>query len=167
MTRGGKPRPLPWKILEGNPGQRKLNFNEPQSPKGIPEPPDSLCELARKEWESIAPGLMAMGVLTQVDKLVLTGYCQAFADYERAREGLNLLMASAPTGHSSGIFIASTKAGGHKKSPLFAVAVEAATLALRFAAELGLTPSARTRLSISPQDTDQSDLKGLLYVEKK
>ena len=33
-TRGRKPKPTALKVLEGNPGKRPLNENEPIPPKG-------------------------------------------------------------------------------------------------------------------------------------
>lgn len=170
MRPGSKPTPTQLKILQGNPGRRRLNKNEPQPPAGMPEPPDTLCAIARQEWLEIAPGLAAMGVLTTVDKAVLAAYCQAYADWYRAREGLNEwldLVAADENGHISDVYCSPTRDGGFKRNALISVHNDAAVLMVRFAAELGLTPSARSRLSLQIADDSEAKLKGLMYGQKQ
>lgn len=62
-TRGRKPKPTALKILEGNPGKRPINENEPIPPKGTVKCPTWLEPEAKKEWKRLAPSLEAMGVL--------------------------------------------------------------------------------------------------------
>lgn len=178
---GSKPGPPPiptaLKILEGNPGQRRLPENEIQIIPGLPDPPSFLCDVAKKEWEERGPALVRMGVLTPVDLAIFTAYCQAWAIYVTAWEGLNQLMRSLnqvnpetgkKMGHSSGAFITGTVQGGMKKSPLLAAANDASVLMIRFASELGLTPAARAQLEVIPvEETTESKLQGYLYSEKK
>ena len=77
------------KILEGNPGKRPLNENEPIPPKGNIKCPSWLEPEAKKEWKRLAPSLEAMGVLTQVDLTAFAGYCQAYARWREAEEFLS------------------------------------------------------------------------------
>jgi phage terminase small subunit len=51
---GRKPKPAAVKKLEGNPGKRKLNTEEPIPAKGMPACPDWLMPEAKKEWESLS-----------------------------------------------------------------------------------------------------------------
>ena len=77
-TRGRKPKPTAMKILEGNPGKRPLNVNEPVPPVGNIKCPTWLLPEAKKEWKRLAPSLEAMGVLTMADLTAFEGYCQAY-----------------------------------------------------------------------------------------
>jgi len=78
-TRGRKPKPTALKVLEGNPGKRPLNENEPVPPKGSIKCPTWLLPEAKKEWKRLAPPLEAMGVLTIADISAFEGYCQAYS----------------------------------------------------------------------------------------
>ena len=49
-TRGRKPTPTAIKELEGNPGKRPLNKNEPKPTKKAPPCPKWLEPEAKKEW---------------------------------------------------------------------------------------------------------------------
>ena len=50
MHAGRKPKPTAVKILEGNPGKRKLNEHEPQPQRKAPPCPKWLEPEAKKEW---------------------------------------------------------------------------------------------------------------------
>ena len=78
-TRGRKPTPTALKVLEGNPGKRKLNDNEPRPEKKAPSCPKWLEPEAKKEWRRLAKKMEQMGVLTEVDMAAFAGYCQAAA----------------------------------------------------------------------------------------
>lgn len=167
LIRGGNiPKPTKIKIIDGNPGHQKLNMDEPQPDPGMPEMPEGLCDYAQQEWRECGPGLARMGVLTTVDMGVFAAYCQAWGDFKQAREDINRLRKELIE-DSGSIFVTPTREGGGKRNPLIAAANEAAVLMVRFGAECGLTPSSRSRLSVTPPETSTSKLKDLLYVEKK
>lgn len=83
---GRKPKPTAVKKLEGNPGKRKLNKNEPVPAKGMPTCPDWLMPEAKKEWERLAELMNQMGVLTEVDMAAFAAYCQSYARWKEAQE---------------------------------------------------------------------------------
>ena len=60
-TRGRKPTPTALKVLEGNPGKRKLNDNEPRPEKKAPSCPKWLEPEAKKEWRRLAKKMEQMG----------------------------------------------------------------------------------------------------------
>jgi len=64
---GPKLKPTAIKILEGNPGKRPLNLNEPKPLQIAPECPDWLLDEAKKEWKRLAPELERLGLLTILD----------------------------------------------------------------------------------------------------
>jgi len=76
-TRGRKPKPTALKALEGNPGRRALNENEPKPRGAVSACPDWLEDEAKAEWARMGEILARMGVLTEVDLTACAGYCQA------------------------------------------------------------------------------------------
>lgn len=87
-TRGRKPKPTALKVLEGNPGKRPLNTDEPKPKKKAPKCPSWLEPEAKKEWRRMSKTLEKIGVLTQVDGAAFAGYCQAYARWREAEEFL-------------------------------------------------------------------------------
>ena len=87
-TRGRKPKPTALKVLEGNPGKRPLNIDEPKPNKKAPKCPSWLEPEAKKEWRRMSKTLEQIGVLTQVDGAAFAGYCQAYARWKEAEEFL-------------------------------------------------------------------------------
>jgi P27 family predicted phage terminase small subunit len=135
--RGPRPTPTRLKLLFGVHPYR-INKNEPQPARMIPPMPDWLDDEAQREWNRVAPVLYMRGLLTEADGGVLAAYCDAVGMVHRCqrrikRQGLQL---RGPDGR---VYI----------HPLAAVAQQAQQLALRLAAEFGMT--ARTRL-IAPPD---------------
>ena len=47
---GRKPKPTSLKVLEGNPGKRQLNPNEPKPDASVPKCPAWLSKEAKREW---------------------------------------------------------------------------------------------------------------------
>ena len=79
-ARGPQQKLTALRMLEGNPGRLPINLGEPRLEPGA-TPPDWLSNLARVEWERLAPLLRDCGVLTAADRDVLAAYCTALADY--------------------------------------------------------------------------------------
>src|SRR2546423_8307037 len=81
------------KKLQGNQGHRDLKVRAPKPEKGIPTMPPGLTDVAKAEWKSIVPLLVAMGVLTKADGKALAAYCSCYAQWmlaeaEIARDGI-------------------------------------------------------------------------------
>ena len=85
-TKGRKPKPTALKLLEGNPGKRPLNVDEPKPKKQAPSCPSWLEPEAKKEWKRMAKTLESIGILTEIDKAAFSGYCQAYARWREAEE---------------------------------------------------------------------------------
>ena len=66
---GNRPKPTALKILQGNPGKRPLNGEEPQPSRGIPKMPKWLKSFstAVKEWKRESKELDDMGVMTTAE----------------------------------------------------------------------------------------------------
>jgi P27 family predicted phage terminase small subunit len=144
-TRGRKPKPTALKVLEGNPGKRPLNKNEPKPEKKAPRCPSWLEPEAKKEWRRMSKQLEALGVLTQVDAAAFAGYCQAYARWKEAEEFLSK--------HGT---IFKTPSGYIQQVPQVSIAQTYLKIMKDFCSEFGLTPSSRTRIVVNNK-TAQSD----------
>jgi len=151
-TRGRKPKPTALKMLEGNPGKRPLNENEPKPPKGTIRCPTWLEAEAKKEWRRLAPSLEAMGVLTTADITAFAGYCQAYARWKEAEEFI--------TQHGS---IFQTPSGYVQQVPQVSIAQQNLKIMQSFCSEFGLTPATRSRIIAGNGDkVDEDDPMELL-----
>ena len=145
-TRGRKPKPTALKLLEGNPGHRKLNEFEPKPPDNIPECPEWLEEDAKQEWNRLGKMLGEMGILTEVDMTAFAGYCQAYARWKEAEEYLseNGATFTAPSGYIQQV-------------PQVSIAQTNLKMMLKFCEQFGLTPSARSRITSCRQTEESTD----------
>lgn len=135
--RGRKPTPTRLKVLHGNPGKRPIRGDEPKPPGSLPTCPAHLSPSAKAEWKRLARSLNKMGVLTQVDRAVMAAYCQSYGRWVEAERKL----AETPV-------LLKTPAGYVQQSPWLTVSNKQLELMAKFMAELGLTPSSRSRLAI-------------------
>ena len=145
-TRGRKPTPTAIKLLEGNPGKRPLNANEPKPEKKAPSCPKWLEPEAKKEWRRLAKKMEQLGVLTEVDMAAFAGYCQAYARWKEAEEFI--------TQHGS---ILRTKSGYVQPVPQVSIAQTYLKIMNRFAEQFGLTPAARSRIIAEDNTSGPSD----------
>lgn len=146
MPSGPRPKPTALKLIQGNPGKRALNKDEPK-PKCIkfPSPPIELDANAHIEWVRVVDELRALGMVTKLDFAVLSAYCVAYSRFKVASESLNRIADKDPM--FSGLLI-KTKQGNWIQNPLLGVVRRASLDMVRFAAELGMTPSSRSRIYI-------------------
>ena len=150
--RGRKRKPTEIKILEGNPGKRKLNDREPKPAKIAPACPRWLEAEAKREWRRLAGALEAMGVLTEVDRAAFAGYCQAYARWRQAEERIT----------DRGLIIR-TPSGYPQPVPYITVANQYAKIMQQYMVQFGLTPAARSRIIAGNTDgTPSDDMDALL-----
>ncbi len=154
---GRRPAPTALKLLRGNPGKRALNQHEPVIPlvtDAFDEPPAELMAdvVAAAEWRRVAPMLRIARVVTEAERAVLVALCQQWSRYLEAHGKVQSL----------GMVVK-----GHKEQPItnpyLRLADRALAHCLKLWAELGLTPSSRSRISTLPQaESKQSKWAGLL-----
>lgn len=133
--RGRKPKPTALKELQGNPGKRPLNKDEPQFSDIVAvEPPEWLSEMAVQMWQTVVPELLANKILTVADLHNVEAFCMA---YSRWREAENNVKMNGITIKTEATVI---------KNPAVTVANEALRQIVQFGSLLGLDPSSRTRL---------------------
>lgn len=134
--RRNHPQPTVLKILRGNPGKRKLNADEPHHAQLDPILPAELTDpLAQAEWHRIVTTLVDRGQVTTVDRTVLAGYCLKYAQW--------LALEKEAATHP---FIVRSPNGYPLPNPALCMANKVFGLLLKAAAELGITPSSRSRV---------------------
>src|SRR5918995_888664 len=149
--RGRKPLPSNVVRLRGNPGKRRLTHAEPRPAPRVPPCPACLGDEARKEWRRLAKELAGLGLLTGLDRGLLAAYCQAHALWVEAVSSIARYgtMVKSPNGFPM-------------QSPYVAVANKQVDIMVRIAAELGMTPSSRTRIQVGerpPEDPFEAFLQ--------
>lgn len=156
MKPGTKPKPTSLKLIEGNRGKRPLNRKEPRIASALPSPPPHLTADALEEWNRVAVWLHRIGLLSEVDRAGLAAYAQAYGRWAQAERAIAKM---AEKDHLTGGLMIRTSNGNAIQNPLVGTANKAAADMMRYAAEFGMTPSARTRITAEApaQDADPAD----------
>jgi P27 family predicted phage terminase small subunit len=137
--RGRKPMSTALKMVMGNPGKRPLNHLEPKPTSDLPTCPAHLQPSAKAEWKRLAHELHQLGILTRLDRSVLAAYCASYGRWVEAERRLK----ETP-------MLLKTPAGYVQPSPWLAISNKSVELMHKFAAELGLSPSSRSRVTTRP-----------------
>lgn len=145
-TRGPVPLPTNIKKMRNTDRKDRAVQNEPEPDVAAPPCPGWLGELARKEWSRLVPELLAVGVLSKLDMTVLASYCHAVQEIQELEEDIR----------AKGRYQAS-QSGYEQKRPALSDRDAAIERANKFGRELGLTPSARTRISVTPKETKKAN----------
>jgi len=128
MPRGRKPKPLHLRSVEGSFRQDRHNANPPK-PKPIePERPTWLRGQGRKKWDELIAILRDMGILTQADGDILAQYCELWRLFCDHRAKVKLKPAQK---------------------------IEIGRRLQSLGSELGLSPTARQRITIQPQSNTE------------
>jgi P27 family predicted phage terminase small subunit len=133
--RGRKPNSANVNRVRGNPGKRAPKKREPKPVGALPAAPAYLDAGGKAEWKHQAKAMAATGLLTGADHGVLAAYCASYSRWCEAQKHLNKATV--------------VKAGNGTEipSPWLAVSNKAQDQFVKLAGELGLTPTARTRLT--------------------
>jgi P27 family predicted phage terminase small subunit len=152
---GPKPKPTHLKLITGQTRAGRINRAEPQPRPALPRPPAELSEDALIEWKRVSRQLIAVGILTTIDRGTLAAYCQAHGRWLQAERALADMAKRDQL--TSGLMI-KTHHGNVIQNPLVGTANKSMNDMVRFAAELGMTPSARSRVKTSyDQQGDKAD----------
>ena len=104
--------------------------------------PPELGDDARREWQRVMMALKEAGTFTNMDRGILTAYCQAYGRWAQAERTLAQMAKNDPV---TGALMIKTPSGRAVTNPLVIVAGRAAADMAKFAAELGMTPTSRVR----------------------
>jgi len=145
-TRGRKPTPTHLKLVRGNPGKRALPKKGDEIPVVIEEasPPPFLSDDAKVEWGRMMQALVALKLISSLDRAAFAAYCQAYGRWAQAERSLASMRERDP--HSAGLLVKTT-GDNIVQNPLVGIANKAMADMVRYAAEFGMTPSARVRLN--------------------
>jgi P27 family predicted phage terminase small subunit len=140
---GRPPTPTALRLIEGNRGKRA-------APKGEPDPqylddlaaPAHLSPMAAQVWHELAPKLRRARLLTELDTIALEQLCVAAAQHRLA------------TGHTGDdkLIMRNAETGSLSPSPWVIIQSMAFKRAKVLCDAFGMTPAARTRVLINPQD---------------
>ena len=151
MRRGPKPIPTKLKLARGSRRVGDLNDDgaEPRPEPSTPTCPAHLTTAARTEWKRIVPELERLGLLTKLDRAALSLYCVAYGRWAEAEKQAAVLG-----------MVVKTKAGSLIQNPYLGIANRAASQMHAILVEFGLSPSSRTRLSVTPPtEADSAKLR--------
>jgi P27 family predicted phage terminase small subunit len=157
MSKGAKPIPTRLKILTGNPGKRPIR-EEPVPESPLPAPPSHLNGHALEEWNRISESMHSLGLLYQVDMAAFAAYCTSYGRWKSAEEQIK---ARVEKGGALAGLVDVTKSGNVIQNVLVGISNKAAADMVRYAAEFGLTPSARVRLAVDTRNKPNK-FKGLI-----
>jgi len=146
--KGRKPKPDILKILQGTARKDRMK-NKGQNVKlKIPKRPSFLYGEGKKEWGRASQELFNLGLLTELDMAALAGYCQSYHHWIEAEKKIE----------KEGLIITVIDSQGSKQlrlSPYLKIADKFMAQMKSFLVEFGMTPSSRSRVSISgPKDED-------------
>lgn len=138
--RGPRPTPTALRIVKGNPGRRPLNRREARPGGGLPTAPAMLDDVGRREWRRVVRKLAAIGLVTTLDRSVLAVYCLAWATIADCQAKIKQFGS-----------ILKSPSGFPVLSPYVPQLNQAVKQLMAAAAELGMTPSSRSRIDIGDQ----------------
>lgn len=148
---GPKPKPTALKLVEGNPGKRRLPAGEPKPSPVKPQMPPYLGADGRKHWDELAAKLERLGILTEIDGDVLGLYCDAFDRWRKAERRLA----------KEGLIITAKTSGYKMPHPLISVRNRALDDMRRWAPELGIGAASRSRIEVKKADAAENPLKDI------
>lgn len=138
--RGRKPTPTALKLIRGNPGKRRLNHEEPEPPDLAPDVPAELSDqIARDEWTNRIVPAIETGQITAADRAFAIAHCELWSTWRSQLADAN----RHPHVVSSG------KQGYPIPNPARGMANKTLTMLVKVDAELGLSPSSRSRVKVT------------------
>ncbi|MCF8533032.1 MAG: P27 family phage terminase small subunit [Reyranella sp.] len=136
--RGRKPRPNHLKLLENNPGKRRINKGEPKPAGDLFEPPADLPAEAVPFWNQAIADAPA-GLLKRLDMRVLVVWTVAA-----------WLHSIAVAKVARVAILIQSRDGNIYQNPALAIVNRQAQIMIKAAAEMGFTPSSRSRINADP-----------------
>lgn len=143
---GRKPKPTYLKLLEGNPGKRPLNAAEPIPDGDLDAAPEGLTDAQAALWRHAIDNAPA-GLLKKLDQSVLMVWVHAADAHRKAAEVVA----------HKGLIVKSPVKGEPMQNPYLAVMNKQASIMLKAAAELGFSPSARSKVQVSGGGSKQEN----------
>lgn len=145
MPRGRKPKPLPLKDQAvSKHGSLPAPIDEGSKPLDK-SPPQVLGDAGTAFWDEVVE-LLGDRVLKPIDRAALTAMCQQL---DRAHEAARLI-------DDQGL-VSKGSTGQMTEHPALKIEARAHAMLLRFAEQLGATPSARSRIAAAKHEESKAD----------
>ena len=139
MAKGRKR--IPSKILEITGGtlrtHRPAPKNEPDPPAKMPPCPKHLDKEAKKEWKRSGKILQTIGLMTELDMMILAAYCEAYSRWTQATIKIQ------ETG-----MVYQKKDGSPGFNPYLRIARDAYDQMIKAGVQIGMSPSSRSGLKV-------------------
>jgi P27 family predicted phage terminase small subunit len=139
-------------VLRGNPSKKSaaaLLDEQVRPPVAIPPCPAHFSPEAKAEWKRITKHLEQLGLVTEIDRAALAGYCSSWGDYVWAERRIAQLNTEAKdkTGEHGRIW--DTPSGYKQISVPMQIRNRALEMMAKFLVEFGMSPAARSRVTAS------------------
>jgi P27 family predicted phage terminase small subunit len=134
--------PTSLKLAKGNPAHRRINHAEPVSYPARRAAPARLTGRANEVWNRLVDELVVNGTLTIVDEYLYEQHCEVVGEIIELKENLRTLAFNDPDARQHLIHSANLR-----------------TLHVKLAAELGLSPTSRSRITAAPPRTAQESAR--------
>lgn len=145
------PKPTPKEILALRGSRRgKRSGNEPIVDRTVPEQPEWLDETARQCWDELVPQLTEMGVLARIDGNAVARYCTLWSRWRTAEDFLSQYGTNYPLKDKNG------QIKCFQQFPQVAIAHRLSLALSKIEAELGMTPSSRSRIVVKPSEAPKN-----------
>lgn len=144
--RGPAPTPAKLHLVRGNPSKkdfRGLIQSAEGAPVELPSAPEHLDDVARAEWDRAGAELLKLGLVAAVDRAALAAYCASYARWVYAETRIKQLGDAG--------LIQAVESGYQQIGVWLQISNRALDQMHRYMAEFGMSPSARTRVTPSPQ----------------
>ena len=151
MKPGRPPKPTNLKLVQGNPGRRPVERGEASPEVDLPACPGHLTVEAREEWNRVGPLLVKYRLVTDIDTAALALYCQSYGRWREAEKKIADMREKSGDG-----LLIKAPSGYPIQNPYLAIANRAMEDCYKYLQQFGLSPSARTRVTV----TLQGDLFG-------
>ncbi len=140
---GRKKTPTPIKKLRGTHRKDRANPNEPEPEICKLLAPNWLNDVALEVWNETVDELYDLGIITKLDAGILALYCEQMGLVIESKRALEKIRA---TGQPLWM-LTKTPNGMLQQNALVTIANSAGLKAAKYAAELGMTPASRGRVS--------------------
>jgi P27 family predicted phage terminase small subunit len=136
--RGRKPTPTAIKLLKGYRRDR-VNSDEPPATPARPDVPPGLDAVGRQQFARVCDLLEPLRILSKADGPIVALYAHHFSRWRAAEAQVRKL----------GLLLDGAR-GTKIANPAVRIAHEAAAAMARLLVELGMSPSARSRIRATP-----------------
>jgi P27 family predicted phage terminase small subunit len=139
--RGTKPTPTALLKLRGS-WRADINKAEPKPEVALPDPPKYIKGNSLACWDELAPMLVELKVLTLADKQALALLCETYANWRRSQDLLD---------EHGDVYVIKDSNGEVKylqQTPYVSMVKSFGKQFKDLLAEFGLTPSARSRITM-------------------